>query len=678
MRICPDCRTESDTPSCPACGTDTVSAALIGRGGDPLPGTVLRGTWRIEEPIGSGGMGSVYRGRQIAIDRDVVIKVLRVDGRTADQVLKMVKRFRLEARVMSQLRHPASVQVLDFGESEADGFLFLVMELCRGQSLRETLASEGHLPTARVARIGARVCKALAEAHALGIVHRDLKPANVFVDEIHGESDVVKVGDFGIAKLADATTHLTQSGAAMGTPMYMAPEQATGGEVGPASDLYALGGLLYHLLAGTPPFTAPDTVSLLYRHLYDAPPPLLLPDCGEPEARAWRNLVGRLLAKEAAARPASADEVADALLELERVAEQGPENVTVRSPLLVAGGEALAPAPAAPVSQDDATDARPAVGPDTPTAQSTTSPVPLAPRDGASARPWIAAAAVLLLGLGGVGAWIGLDPDATVAGLEDPPAPPDTHESPLDLTNLQPGPQPAPAPPVAPEPEPPDDGMVAIPAGEYPIGCPPSGVGCFDDEKPAWTASLQGFRLARTETTVSRYTACVDAGECRPPASGAGCPALTDDQATRPVSCVSWSDAQGFCAWAGQRLPTETEWEAAARGVSGRAWAWGDAGPACAKGISGCPTSPAGVARTPQDVTPEGVHDLGGNVREWTASEVAPYDGYTGEPLLRTQRVNRGGSYAMEAAQFTRAHNRLFDDPEERRPDLGFRCAASP
>ena len=118
MRICPDCRAESDSPRCPACGTDTVSAALVGRARDPLMGSVLRGTWRIDTPIGSGGMGSVYSGRQIAIDREVAIKVLRVEGQTPDQVLKMVKRFRLEARVMSQLRHPASVQVLDFGESD--------------------------------------------------------------------------------------------------------------------------------------------------------------------------------------------------------------------------------------------------------------------------------------------------------------------------------------------------------------------------------------------------------------------------------------------------------------------------------------------------------------------------------------------------------------------------------
>lgn len=288
---------------------------------DPSIGRVLDNKYRIEGLIAKGGMGIVYRATQLAVHRLVAIKVLRptgpVDGESAQS---MVVRFEREAIATSRLQHPNCVRLYDYGQT-SDGLLYLVMEYLDGPTLKEVLRASGTLAPARAAKILSQIAKALAEAHKLGIVHRDLKPDNVFLLSFEGESDFVKVVDFGIARMMmdDSGISLTQSGFAVGTPTYMSPEQILDRPTTGASDLYALGVLSFELLTGVPPFRAGGHHALHYKHVHDPPPPLIIPSVSATVATAWTALLQRLLAKESTARPKDATTVAMALEHLEVV-----------------------------------------------------------------------------------------------------------------------------------------------------------------------------------------------------------------------------------------------------------------------------------------------------------------------------------------------------------------------
>jgi len=240
---------------------------------DPLVGHTLDEKYRLEERLGVGGMGTVYRARHLLIDRPVAIKVLNrlfVEDEAART------RFRREARAAGRLQHPNAVTVTDFGESE-DGYVYLVMELLEGRTLRDVLAKEAPLDVARSVALMLQISAAVAAAHEAGIIHRDLKPANIFVVQHTEVPAVVKVLDFGIAKLAaelldeeDALT-LTQVGAMIGTPRYMSPEQCDGLDLTPAADVYSLGCILYEMLTGTVPFSGATPLAIAVRQTSEIP-----------------------------------------------------------------------------------------------------------------------------------------------------------------------------------------------------------------------------------------------------------------------------------------------------------------------------------------------------------------------------------------------------------------------
>ncbi|MFO0747313.1 MAG: serine/threonine-protein kinase [Myxococcota bacterium] len=281
---------------------------------DPLLGATISGKYRIDRMIGSGGMGAVYVATQLAVNRPVAIKVLRqVPGVSEEQ---LASRFKREALATSKLRHPNTVSVIDFGQTES-GMLYLVLELLTGATLTRVIRSEGPLAPERVAAIGKQIAKSLAEAHDQGIVHRDLKPDNVFIADFHGEPDYTKVMDFGIARLLTTDEHVTRTGMMIGTPRYMAPEQAMAKKASPAADLYSLGVILYEMLTGAPPFSGDSGMALALAHINEAPPPLLLPGYPEPLANGWRGLVESLLQKSPEARPQKATQVAQWLQQLE-------------------------------------------------------------------------------------------------------------------------------------------------------------------------------------------------------------------------------------------------------------------------------------------------------------------------------------------------------------------------
>lgn len=282
-------------------------------GSSPHETRVVAGRYRLVRELGRGGMGTVYVADQLAVDRRVAVKLLRPEL-ALDPT--MVARFRREAKAASRIRSPHVVTLFDFGE-DADGTMFLAMELLAGQSLQSLIDARGAIPVPEALRIGVAIARALEAAHTVGVVHRDLKPDNVLV----GDDGTVKVLDFGIAKIVDADeadaeradAQLTQAGAIVGTPMYMSPEAVARRAVGPAADLYALGAILFQVLVGRPVFVEREPVLLMGMHLRLAPellreaaPSLAVPD-------ALEEIVDALLAKDPGARPESAARVASML-----------------------------------------------------------------------------------------------------------------------------------------------------------------------------------------------------------------------------------------------------------------------------------------------------------------------------------------------------------------------------
>ncbi|MEV5600840.1 serine/threonine-protein kinase [Streptomyces sp. NPDC052299] len=275
---------------------------------------LLGGRYRLVQQLGEGGMGQVWEARDETLGRLVAVKVISLLAGSGPRGDEARARFLREARITARLQHPRIVTIHDLGESgpENGNAPFLVMELVRGEGLDVKLA-EGSVSLEEAARWGAQVCEALTEAHAAGVMHRDIKPSNVFITHT-GE---VKVLDFGVARAADpyaTATRLTQTGFVVGTPSYMAPEQARGYPE-PSSDLYALGCLLFELITGRLPFQAPDTIGHLTAHLSQEPP---APSSLRPDLPgAWDSVVLKLLSKDPAERYGTAADASRALGQLD-------------------------------------------------------------------------------------------------------------------------------------------------------------------------------------------------------------------------------------------------------------------------------------------------------------------------------------------------------------------------
>jgi len=272
---------------------------------DPLIGKEFGGRFTVTSKVGEGGMGAVYRARQKGMDRDVAVKVLLGDLARNETV---VKRFHLEALAVSKLRHPNTIQIFDFGETD-DGLLYIAMEFLEGKSLHQVLQEERVLSARRATKIAQQMAKSLREAHAKGIVHRDLKPDNIFLCTVGEEMDYVKVLDFGVAKLRDGEDgkDLTKTGTIFGTPKYMSPEQASAGIVDARSDLYAIGVILYEMLTGRAPFMADNSLGILIQHIQEPVPAFeqVQPDLVYPEH--VMSLTYRLLGKKPEQRPQTAE-----------------------------------------------------------------------------------------------------------------------------------------------------------------------------------------------------------------------------------------------------------------------------------------------------------------------------------------------------------------------------------
>jgi serine/threonine protein kinase len=283
---------------------------------DPFIGReILGGQFRILQKIGTGGMGSVYKAEQPAMNRMVAIKILhpKLAGRK-----DLTSRFRREARAMSQLTHPNTVKVFMYGELEEDGSLYIVMEFLEGKNLNQSVRKEGPMGIERAIPVLVQVCGALNEAHEMGIVHRDLKPENIFLCSQGGMKDYPKVLDFGLAKVTERQMRpgsiiLTQEGMVFGTPEFMSPEQAQGKTLDARSDIYSLAVILYEVLTGKLPFSAKTPMEYIQKHVME--PPILLNERvpGKTFPAGLQDVIARALAKKPEDRFQSANEFATAL-----------------------------------------------------------------------------------------------------------------------------------------------------------------------------------------------------------------------------------------------------------------------------------------------------------------------------------------------------------------------------
>jgi serine/threonine-protein kinase len=306
-------------------------------GEDPRIGAVLLDRVRIIRPIARGGMGKVYLGEQMTMHRQCAVKVLDVRAGVAGEQADFARRFLLEASVASKLTHPNVVTIFDYGETP-DGACFIAMEYLEGRSLSDEIKLLGKLPTDRAISIATQVARALRAAHGLGVVHRDLKPGNVFLVRRGDEEDLVKVLDFGLVKQTTMEDELTHAGRIMGSPRYMAPEQAQARPVDARADIYSLGAVLYAMLTGRPPFQKATELATIMAQINEAPPPIasVAPDAVLP--RGLEALIMKCLAKTPEQRFGSMEEVVAALRAISGNSAATSDSVRAPSPVVTLTG----------------------------------------------------------------------------------------------------------------------------------------------------------------------------------------------------------------------------------------------------------------------------------------------------------------------------------------------------
>ncbi len=663
-------------------------------------------------------MATVYRGYDPRFKREVAVKILPAEFLHTPTFRA---RFEREAQTIAGLEHAAIVPVYDYGEENDQPYL--VMRLMSGGSLADRLQG-GPLPLRETAGILERLAPALDRAHSLGIVHRDLKPGNILFDA----DSHPYISDFGLAKLTQTTSQLSQTGV-MGTPAYMAPEQARGDKaIDGRADLYALGVILYQMLTGRPPYEADTPMGVAYKHVTEPPPRLT---AARPDlAPAFDALITQAMAKD----PAQRFQTAGALLAvLERAVSAQPTRSGIKeldtAPTIVVAPNATqaVPPPVTPITpQRPISVPRPAA-PSVPPPVYNPAPPPLvapAPRSlPAQVRPTPAGNRWLLPLLLGGGLLVALlvvagaaftamnlfsglptqpaGPPVTVtltAGVVVPatvvtntPAPGET--PPTAAPTLTEVPTVVPTPTLAPGATQVSavDGMVQlyVPAGEFGMGSDSAA----PDQAPFHAVDLDAFWIDRTEVTVAQYTQCVQAGICSVPLE---LRSVTHDSyfenpefASHPVIFVSWPQARAYCEWTGRRLPTEAEWEKAARGADARLYPWGNdpADPTRLNFQASGFNDTVPVGQYPTGVSPYGALDMAGNVSEWVSDWYDP--GYYAVSPERNPRGPeqtgcpggdcrplRGGNWNGRPEEVTTSV-RLFYGPNESRDAFGVRCAQS-
>ncbi len=635
--------------------------------------------YEILELLGTGGMAMVYKAYDPRLEREVAIKIIRRSAFPPEVLDDMVKRFEREAKSLAKLSHANIVKVLDYGEFE--GSPYLVMEYFPGGTLKEKMGEPVAWQDA--ARILLPVARGVEYAHDRGIIHRDIKPANILMNE-KGDPTL---SDFGIAKLlqGESKNNLTASGAAVGTPEYMAPEQWTG-ETSTKTDMYSLGTILYEMITGRRPYVA-DTPGAVF--LKQVTEPLPLPrkfNANLPE------MVEQFLLKTLDKDPSNRYEDFRAFIK---------ELETLLGDDTLSNMEKVAPKNTFEKEQWEK-----------PTTQKTDRESPPkqenAPRKKFPVFAGIGGGVLLLLLIAFFALRNNPTSDTTPTETSAPSADSTATATTVSVSNTEPtaGPQKLDIGSVIISET---DGMnlLYVPAGEFTMGnyaddavldCEKSKsealneYNCsrelFLDEEPPAPVNLDAFWIDETEVTNEMYAECVAEGVCAQPtdissstnASYYNNPAFKDF----PVVYVDWNMAKTYCEWAGRRLPTEAEWEKAARGTDGRVYPWGFEPPnsnllSYSEGVYIRDT--AEVAESLDGRSFYGAYDMAGNVWEWvnSAYEKYPYDATDGREEFKAvdePRVMRGGSWRTNNSE-VRSANRSGDLPTASYFSVGIRCARS-
>ncbi|MBI4862803.1 MAG: SUMF1/EgtB/PvdO family nonheme iron enzyme [Candidatus Riflebacteria bacterium] len=656
--------------TCPACGTTHVQdgatrisiltrteAGDLARGSDVELTREFGSRYRLSRMLGAGAMGTVYLAQQLSTRRSVAVKFLiRADEPTT------LARFLSEGRLLARISHPNVVKVYDVGQIGKHPYQ--VTEYVDGGTLRELMKKKGRLEVTAAARLVQECLAGLEACHQAGIVHRDLKPENILLSS----SGDAKVADLGIARTLSGDQVATRAGALIGTPRYMSPEQIRGEVAGIGADLYSMGLILYEVLTGQYPFPAATLPELLSQQLTAAAGSMRAHVPEIPEA--LDRLVRGALAKRVEDRPVSAGLFAKALKEatserpsrprratrserartgpIAAVARSGPR----RSRTLVVAGALVAcllpvilvrtgenppgPGPTRltipPGSPGGDPSGAPSTRPSRPASQD-----PGPPPSGASSRS-----------SGGAREWLhGLVPlGAGANGLE-------RYRSEKDGAV-----------------------MVRIPAGSFPMGAADG----RPDEAPVHSVHLDAFLIDEHEVTNRRYRQFAAATGHRRPRELLEPRFNRDDQ---PVVGVSWDDAVSYCRWAGKRLPTEAEWEKAARGgLEGKSYPWGNDAPAGRACFGETFSSGRAKAIGSYPANGYGLFDMAGNAWEWCSDRygeryyaASPTRNPAG-PSSGASRVVRGGSWFNYDARLRCAYRR-DRPPTDQADSLGFRCARS-
>ncbi len=546
--------------------------------------------YQIIEQVGQGGMAVVYRALDVRLEREVALKIIRIDEIPASQHARLLKRFEREAKAMAKFAHAHIVPVFDYGEHL--GTPYLVMAFLAGGTLKDAIKTGGMAWRQALATV-LPVADALGYAHSLGVIHRDIKPGNIMFDQ----SKRAVLTDFGIAKILETDdTTLTGTGLGVGTPEYMAPEQWKG-QAGAASDQYALGVVLYELLTGQKPYTAETPVAVALKQMSE---PIRRPGelvAGVPES--VEQVLLRALAREAGGRHADMAAFRQAL-------EQ-----------CLGAGEVVIPHQVTPPVMTGSEDET---------------------RDIFEMTP--------------------LETAEPVKALESVHAAGQQEERRIELA----------------------EGVwmafVHVPGGAFLMGAGAEDGYAEADEKPQHRVHLDGYWMGKVTVTNAQY-ACYRAAQGKRHI-------YMKHKADYPVVNVRWQDAVAFCAWASAqsgmmvRLPTEAEWEKAARGTDGRLYPWGNEAPNAQLAVFNTEDVRV-VGSCPAGTSAYGALDMAGNVWEWVSDWYAadyyanaPDENPTG-PASGEYRVLRGGSW-FNSVRNLRASVRFRFFPDYADFNLGFRC----